>query len=156
MVWGASWDPTGRYSTMEPSGSTFRGPWKLSEVGLTVKKGLKGGEKSIKFFCPKTIQYVPRVDEKLRNMKNRVHTCPKTTKKLFLSAFFSVKMGHFFAFFVIICIKIAATNFAWQLREVCWYWWLHTCIEGCLALVSLAQVWGLKRNGQNAPRVRKS
>ena len=79
MVWGASWDPTGRYSTMEPSGSTFRGPLKLSEVGLTVKKGLKGGEKSIKFFCPKTIQYVPRVDEKLRNMKNRVHTCPKTT-----------------------------------------------------------------------------
>ena len=25
MVWGASWDPTGRYSTMEPSVSTFRG-----------------------------------------------------------------------------------------------------------------------------------
>ena len=23
---GASWDPTGRYSTIEPSGSTFRGP----------------------------------------------------------------------------------------------------------------------------------
>ena len=50
MVWGASWDPTGRYSTMEPSGSTFRGPRKLSEVSLTVKKGLKGGEKSIKFL----------------------------------------------------------------------------------------------------------
>ena len=39
MVWGASWDPTGRYSTMEPSVSTFRGSLKLSEVGLTVKKG---------------------------------------------------------------------------------------------------------------------
>ena len=25
MVWGASWDPTGRYSTMEPSVSTFNG-----------------------------------------------------------------------------------------------------------------------------------
>ena len=36
---GASWDPTGRYSTMEPSVSTFRGSLKLSEVGLTVKKG---------------------------------------------------------------------------------------------------------------------
>ena len=64
MVWGASWDPTGRYSTMEPSGSTFRGPLKLSEVGLTVKKGLQGGEKSIKFFCPKfpevaMVEYLP-------------------------------------------------------------------------------------------------
>ena len=39
MVWGASWDPTGRYSTMEPSVSTFRGSLKLSEVGSTVKKG---------------------------------------------------------------------------------------------------------------------
>ena len=84
-----------------------------------VKKGLKGGEKSIKFFLPKTIQYVPRVDEKSRNMKNRVHTCPKTNKKLFLSAFFSVEMGNFLRFFVIICIKIAATNFPWQLRGVC-------------------------------------
>ena len=25
MVWGASWDPTGRYSTMEPLVGTFRG-----------------------------------------------------------------------------------------------------------------------------------
>ena len=104
MVWGASWDPTGRYSTMEPSGSTFRGPLKLSEVGLTVKKGLKGGEKSIKFFCPKTIQYVPRVDEKSRNMKIPVHARPKTIKKLFLRAFFSVKMGHFLLFFLTICV----------------------------------------------------
>ena len=39
MVWGASWDPTERYSTMEPSGSTFRGPLKLSKVGLVVRKG---------------------------------------------------------------------------------------------------------------------
>ena len=102
---------------MEPSGSTFRGPLKLSEVGLTVKKGLKGGEKSIKIFCPKTIQYVPRVDEKLTSMKNQVHTCPKNHKKLFLSAFFFSEHGSFFAFFVVICIKIAAI-FPWQLREI--------------------------------------
>ena len=86
------------------------------------------------------IQYVPRVDKKLTSVKNWVHTCPKNHKKLFLSAFFSVKMGHFLPFFVIICIKIAATNFLWQLHGVCWYWWLNTCIEGCLALVLPAQV----------------
>ena len=106
MVWGASWDPTGRYSSMEPSGGTSRGPLLLSEVGLMVKKGLKRGEKSIKFFCPKTIQYVPRVDEKSRNMKNPVHTCPKTTKKFVLRAFLSVKMGHFCCFLSLSAFKL--------------------------------------------------
>ena len=120
-----------------------------------VKKGLKGGEKSIKFFCPKSIQYVPRVDEKLTSVKNRVHTCPKTHKKLFLSAFFSVEMGNFLPFFVIICIKIAATNFFKQLRGVCCYWWFDTCIEKCLTLVSPAQVFKILRNGQNAPQGQK-
>ena len=65
-----------------------------------MKIGLKGGEKLIKFFCPKTIQYVLKVDEKSRNMKNRVHTCPKTHQKLFFEPFFSVKMRHFFAIFL--------------------------------------------------------
>ena len=52
MVTGASWDPTGRYSTMEPSVSTFIGLLQLSEVGLAVKKGQKQGEKSIELFWP--------------------------------------------------------------------------------------------------------
>ena len=52
MVWGASWDPTGRYSIMEPSVSTFIGLLQLSEVGLAVKKGQKQGEKSIELFWP--------------------------------------------------------------------------------------------------------
>ena len=55
MVWGASLDPTVRYSTMEPSGISFRGSQQLSEVGLVVKKWLKSGEKSIAFFCPKNV-----------------------------------------------------------------------------------------------------
>ena len=50
---GASLDPNGRYSTMEPSGITFRGSQQLSEVGLVVKKWLKSGEKSILYFCTK-------------------------------------------------------------------------------------------------------
>ncbi len=75
----------------------------------------------------------------------------KNSQKFALSAFFSVKMGHFLPFFAIICIEIAATNFLVQLRGVCWYWWLDTCIEGWLALVSPAQVLEEKRNGQNAP-----
>ena len=52
MVWETSWDPTGRYSTMEPSVSTFIGLLQLSEVGLAVKKGQKQGEKSIELFWP--------------------------------------------------------------------------------------------------------
>ena len=75
----------------------------------------------------------------------------KTHKKLFLNAFLSVKMGHFLPFFVIMCIKIVATNFLVQLRRLNWYWWLDTCIEGWLALVLPAQVLEEKRNGQNAP-----
>ena len=76
---------------------------------------------------------------------------PKNLQKVVFKSIFSVKMGHFLPFFVIICIKIAATNFLRQLRGVCWYWWLDTCIEGWLALVLPAQVLEEKRNGQNAP-----
>ena len=35
MVWGPSYNPTERYSTMEPSGTTFRGA-----VGITWDNGL--------------------------------------------------------------------------------------------------------------------
>ena len=76
---------------------------------------------------------------------------PKNSQKVVFKHIFSVKMGHFLPFFVIICIKIAATNFLRQLRGVCWYWWLDTCIEGWLALVLPAQVLEEKRNDQNAP-----
>ena len=76
---------------------------------------------------------------------------PKNSQKVVFKRIFSVKMGHFLPFFVIICIKIAATNFFQQLRGVCWYWWLDTCIEGWLALVLPAQVLEEKRNGQDAP-----
>ena len=65
-------------------------------------------------------------------------------------------MGHFLPFFAIICIKIAATNFLVQLRGVGWYWWLDTCIEGWHALVSPAQLYEKKRNGQNAPQGKKT
>ena len=41
------------------------------------------GWKINNFFCPKNIQYVPRVDEKLTSVKNWVHTCPKTKKSGF-------------------------------------------------------------------------
>ena len=63
----------------------------------------------------------------------------KITKVVFKPMFFS-ENGPFFAFFVIIGIKIVAINFPWQLREIYWYWWIETCIEGWLALVSLALV----------------
>ena len=116
------------------------------------EKRVERGWKIYPFFCPQNIQYVPRVDEKSRNMKNWVHTCPKTHKKLFLSAFFSVKMGHFLLFFLTICVLIAATNFCKQLRGVCSYRWWNTCIHECLALVSPAQLFAKKRNGQNAPQ----
>ena len=65
---------------------------------------------------------------------------PKNSQKVVFKRIFFSENGSFFAFFVIICTIIAATNFAWELREVCWYWGLDTCIEGCLALVSPAQV----------------
>ena len=74
----------------------------------------------------------------------------KSQKVVFKRTFFSENVS-FFAFFVIICIKIAATNFLVQLRRLNWYWWLDACIEGWLALVSSTQVFKKKRNGQNAP-----
>ena len=61
MVSGAPLGPTGRYSTMEPSGNTFRGLFLRSEVGLAVKKGVKLGENSISFFGLK-MSNVFRVD----------------------------------------------------------------------------------------------
>ena len=76
---------------------------------------------------------------------------PKNSQKVVFKSIFFSENWSFFAFFVIICIKIAATNFFRQLRGVCWYWWLDTCIEGWLALVLPAQVLEEKRNDQNAP-----
>ena len=80
---------------------------------------------------------------------------PKNLQKVILSAFYSVKMGRFSPFFVIICIKIAATNFLVQLRGGGWYWWLDAYIDRWLAMVWPAQVYEKKRNGQNAPRGQK-
>ena len=77
---------------------------------------------------------------------------PKNSQKVAFKRIFFNENGPFLPFFVIICIRIAATNFLVQLRGVCWYWWLDTCIKGCLALVSPAQVLGIKRNVQNAPQ----
>ena len=53
MVWGASWDPTGRYSTMEPSVSTFGGSLQLSEVDLVVKNGWNRVKNQFNFFALK-------------------------------------------------------------------------------------------------------
>ena len=79
----------------------------------------------------------------------------KNSKKVVFKRTFFSENGSFFAFFVIICIKIAATNFFKQLRGVHWYRWFDTCIEECLALVSPAQVFKLLRNCQNAPQGQK-
>ena len=76
---------------------------------------------------------------------------PKNSQKVVFKRIYISENGSFFVLFVIICIKIAATNFFRQLRGVCWYWWLDTCIEGWLALVLPAQVLEEKRNDQNAP-----
>ena len=76
---------------------------------------------------------------------------PKNSQKVVFKRIFFSENGPFLPIFVIICIRIAATNFLVQLRGVCWYWWLDTCIEGWLALVSSAQVFEKKRNGQNTP-----
>ena len=76
---------------------------------------------------------------------------PKNSKKVVFKGIFFSENGSFFAFFVIICIKIAATNFLRQLRGVCWYWWLDTCIEGWFTLVLPAQIFEKKRNGQIVP-----
>ena len=75
---------------------------------------------------------------------------PKNSLKVVFKRIFSVKMGHFLPFFVIICIKIAATNFLVQLRGCGSYWWLDTCIDRWLALVSPAQVYEKKRKSKLA------
>ena len=53
MVLGAPLGPTGRYSTMEPSGITFRGALQRSEVGLVVKKGCNQMKNRSNFFALK-------------------------------------------------------------------------------------------------------
>ena len=75
---------------------------------------------------------------------------PKNSKKVVFKRIFFSENGYFFAFFVSICIKIAATNFLEQLRRISWYWRLDTWIEWWLTLVSPAQVFEKKRNDQNA------
>ena len=80
---------------------------------------------------------------------------PKNLQKVVFKRIFFSENGSFLPFFVIICIKIAATNFLVQLRGGGWYWWLDTSIDRWLALVSPAQVYEKKRSGQNAPQGQK-
>ena len=80
---------------------------------------------------------------------------PINLQKVVIKRIFFSENGSFFALFFIICIKIASTNFLVQLRGGGWYWWLDTCIDRWLAMVSPAQVYEKKRNGQNAPRGQK-
>ena len=61
MVTGASWDPTGRYSTMEPSVGTFIGLLQLSEVGLAVKKGKNRVKNQLNFFALKISKKCPEL-----------------------------------------------------------------------------------------------
>ena len=95
MVWGASWDPTGRYSTMEPSVSTFRGSLKLSEVGLAAKKGWKWGEKSIKLFALKRCYTHSKLVGNWRLWKIESKHAQKLTISRFLSPFFSLNYVFF-------------------------------------------------------------
>ena len=155
MVLGASWDPTGRYSTMEPSVSTFKGLLKLSEVGLAVKKGENGVKNQTFFFALKMYNMCSKLIKKFTSMENPVDMCPKTHREQILSQLFPVKRRHFSLLFVTVCVQMAATNFVKQLRGVHWNRWLDTCIEECLALVSPAQVLNILRNCQNAPQGQK-
>ena len=45
------------------------------------EKGLKKGQKSIKLFCLKKMQFILKVGGNLTSVKIPVHTCPKTIQK---------------------------------------------------------------------------
>ena len=81
---------------------------------------------------------------------------PKNSQKVVFKRIFFSENWSFFAFFVIICIKIVATFFLGELRMWNGWQWIKTCLGECLALVPHTQLYEKKRNGRNAPRVRKS
>ena len=87
------------------------------------------------------MSYVLRVDVKLTSMKNRAHTCPKTHQKLFLSSFFGVKMGNFFAVF------LSSSVFKWPLL---------ISASSCEFLEVLHGFWGSFVTGLHWLEVRKS
>ena len=98
------------------------------------------GVKNQSFFCPKNMQYVTRVDEKLTSVKNWVHTCPKTCQKLFLSTFLSVKMGHFCRFL---------SSFAQKWRQL-------KLGNSCAGFVGVRGLTRVLRSGSHWFRPRKS
>ena len=75
---------------------------------------------------------------------------PKNLQKVVSKHIFFSENGSFFAVFIIICTKMAATKIRKQLRGVCWCQRFDKCIEEWLALVSPAQVLPVLRNDQNA------
>ena len=62
---------------LNPQGALSGGRYSFRKSAWRWNKGWEG-VKNQSFFCPKNIQYVPRVDEKLTSMKNPAHTCPKS------------------------------------------------------------------------------
>ena len=152
MVWGASWvflgvPPWNSQEALSGGNYSF---WKWPDGEIRVKRG----EKSFNFFAPKISNMCPVLMKNWRARKIEF-IMPKNSQKVALSAFFS-ENGSFFCLFCIICIKIVANNFLWQLRGVCWYWWWDTCIEGWLALVLLRKSWRKREMAKTLPRVRKS
>ena len=115
--------------------------------GVVVAFGSRpGGEKRVKIRWKFNCIFLPlkyhefRVDEILMSMKNRVHTCPKSHQKWFLSQIFSLKIRHFSLFLLL-------SAFKW--RQLI----LASSCAGFVGVSVLANVW---RGGSHWSRPRKS
>ena len=83
VVWGPSYNQTERYSTMEPSRTTFNGSdEELPEVCISVKNGVSKEKNN--FFSSIRCTFKAQTHAKgtkLMRMKNSVSTCPRSHQK---------------------------------------------------------------------------